>query len=126
MFDYSISVVLQSENPDISVGDHLYNHNVIEFCSCYGAPNITMSNIHISGFQEYVIKHKVGQYLKIDNKEKVSWSVYVSTLGMPSVLICSISHLFSIYISPNYTGQTVTFGWQEYSAAKMVNISLSG
>jgi len=49
-------------------------------------------------FENYCISDNPKGFLKIDNKEKLPWTVYLGVLGMP--------------------GKTASFAWQEYSTAQ--------
>jgi hypothetical protein len=75
--NHGIAVVLRSENAEISAGDHLYGW---------------------LNFENYCISDNPKGFLKIDNKEKLPWTVYLGVLGMP--------------------GKTASFAWQEYSTAQ--------
>jgi len=57
-----IAVVLRTENPEISVGDHLYG---------------------LLTFENYVISNNAKAFRKIHNKEKLPWTAYLGVLGMP-------------------------------------------
>ncbi|GJJ06760.1 hypothetical protein Clacol_000956 [Clathrus columnatus] len=75
--NFGIVVVIRSENPAFQVGDHLYDH---------------------FKFQEYSIIKDPTTCRVLKNEEKLPWSAYLGTLGMP--------------------GQTAYFGWKLYSYAK--------
>ncbi|KAH7912127.1 NAD-P-binding protein [Hygrophoropsis aurantiaca] len=74
---YGIGVVIRSENPDIKVGDHLYG-------SC--------------SFEEHFIRNRASDYLVLENKENLPWSLYVGAIGLP--------------------GQTAYSGWKEHANPK--------
>ncbi|THH07343.1 hypothetical protein EW146_g9348 [Bondarzewia mesenterica] len=77
LYNFGVGVVLRSEHAGLKKGDHVYG---------------------ILPFEEYFIRDDPSQLQVIANKEGLSWSVYVGTLGMP--------------------GQTAYMGWNEFAKAK--------
>ncbi|OCH84743.1 NAD-P-binding protein [Obba rivulosa] len=75
--NYGVGKVLRSENSTFKPGDHIYG---------------------MLPFQEYFVAQDPKRYKLLENKEGLSWSVYIGVCGMP--------------------GQTAYYGWKEWSSAK--------
>ncbi|KAF9247116.1 NAD-P-binding protein [Melanogaster broomeanus] len=60
--NYGVGVVVRSENPAITVGDHLYGS---------------------FPFEEYSIQTRAEIFSKLDNKYNLPWNVFVGAAGMP-------------------------------------------
>ncbi|CCM07036.1 uncharacterized protein FIBRA_09355 [Fibroporia radiculosa] len=58
--NFGVGVVLRSEHPTISIGDHLYG---------------------MYPFQEYFVSKDASSFRVLENKEKLPWSVYVGVGG---------------------------------------------
>lgn len=122
MFNYGVSVVLRSENPDISVGDHLYSHNTSEFNGCYGVPNMTTNDFAFQDSRNTSSNTKRNNIWKLIMRKNCLGRYMLARLAC---LVCWLAEFVFCFPSikiPDNTGQTAVFGWQEYSAAKKVNI----
>ncbi|KAF9030648.1 alcohol dehydrogenase [Panaeolus papilionaceus] len=59
---FGLGVVIRSENPDVSVGDHVYGFD--------------------TDHSQYFVRKNLQGLEKIDNKHNIPWSNYVGVLGM--------------------------------------------
>ncbi|KAF8530097.1 NAD-P-binding protein [Hysterangium stoloniferum] len=77
LINFGVAIVLRSEDPKVKVGDHVYG---------------------LFAYQAYIVLPSASGLRVLENKEKLPWSVYVGTAGMP--------------------GQTAFLGWKEFSKAQ--------
>lgn len=65
--------------------------------------------------QEYFVKPSIEGLRILENREGLSWSAYLGIAGMPGAPCATDS---DVLILTHVAGQTVYYGWNEYSSAK--------
>lgn len=69
---------------------------------------------HWTAFQEYVIKEDAKAFKVLKNEEKLPWSVYVGTCGMPG----KFRSLIMFLTERAAPGKTAYMGWKAFSKAQ--------